>query len=388
MKVAMIDAGSFSLPYDHALCEALTARGVDVLFARAQYTPGPWDQPNYRTWTQFHRRSQTEQARRYPKRVRQLLKGLEHFGDLGRLVKVLRNERPDAIHFQWLPLPVLDLRALRQLESVAPLVLTLHDTTLFHGAASSVFQGLGLQRAIQKFDRIVVHTEFSRSRAIRTGLARPEQLVVIPHGPFSFYRTIGSPPRVTDDKLTILFFGSIKPYKGLDLLIEALAHLPDGIRDRARLVVAGEPSVNMEPMRQSARALGVEGMIEWKLGFIPEVGVAPLFENAAVVALPYREIDQSGVLLTAAAFARTVVATRVGGVPEMLGDGGERGLLADSVTPQSIGAALTRALSDGPLRERLGGALQRWCDEHHSWQSAAQLSEKTYLDARRTTRWA
>lgn len=380
----MIDAGSFTPPYDHALCEALTARGVDVLLARAPYTAGPWDQPTYRTWNEFHRRSQSPAARRFPKRSRQLLKAAEHFGDLNRLVSRLQEDQPSVIHFQWLPLPMLDLMALHRLQSIAPLVLTLHDTTLFHGAPSSVFQGLGLQRAIRKFDRIIVHTEFSRQRAERTGLARPEQLVVIPHGPFSFYKALGSAIKPDADRLTILFFGSIKPYKGLDLLIEALSYLPPSIRQRTRLLIAGEPSISMEPLRQAAARFGVEGMIDWRLGFIPENAVGPLFEAASVVALPYREIDQSGVLLTAAAFAKTVVATRVGGVPEMLGSSGERGVLADSVTPRAIGAALTKALEDERLRHDLGEALRSWCDMHHSWQSAAQLTEATYSDLQRT----
>lgn len=379
LRVAVVDAGSFTLPYDHSLCEALADRGLDVLLARSRFAAGPWDQASYRTWCEFFKYSNRWQVPSWLRGAQRVLKAAEHGAGMRRFVAAMADARPDVIHFQWLPLPLLDALSIGPLQRIAPLVLTLHDTTLFHGAPSSALQGLGLRRAVARFDRLVVHTDFSRQRAERTGLAQADRLALVPHGPLSYYRSRSAGATRDDGVLRILFFGSIKPYKGLDLLIEALAHLPVALRGRVRLVVAGQASMDLEPLHRLAASLGVAGLIDWRIEYIQEEDVAALFESASVVALTYREIDQSGVLLTAAAFGKAVVATRVGGIPEMLGDG-ERGLIADSSEPQSIALALARVLEDPTLRLSLGDALRRWCELHHSWPAAAAATESVYRE--------
>jgi glycosyltransferase involved in cell wall biosynthesis len=309
--------------------------------------------------------------------MRRPLKGLAHALAMRRFVHAVATTPPDVIHFQWLPLPLVDGLALKALRRIAPLVFTLHDTTLFHGAPSSRLQGLGFRRAIARFDRVIVHTRYSRARAEQDGLVAPERLEIVPHGPFGYYRTLQGGVTRDDGAWRILFFGSIKPYKGLDLLIEALALLPLAVRERTRLVVAGEPGMSLGPLRGLAERRGVAALIEWRTEYIPEGDVAALFEAASVVALPYREIDQSGVLLTAAGFGKAVVSTRVGGIPEILGDG-DRGILVEPGDADGLARALARALTDAELRARIGTALREWCDAHHSWAVAATATEALY----------
>ena len=97
------------------------------------------------------------------------------------------------------------------------------------------------------------------------------------------------------------------------MLVRALPEMPE-----ARLVVAGDPLDPVEPARALAADLGVADRIEWHLRFIPDDEVVTLMESAAVVVLPYRQHDSSGVLATAIGYGRPVVVTDVGSLGEIV----------------------------------------------------------------------
>lgn len=130
MRVAMIDPSLFTLPYDRALVDGLTLSGHQVtLFGRR---PGP-DDNSARGVTlvdAFYRFSSGRLITGLPNKLRLGVKGLDHFWSMWRLGRVLRRARPDVIHFQWLPLPLVDRQMLAQLRRIAPLVLTVHDKSL------------------------------------------------------------------------------------------------------------------------------------------------------------------------------------------------------------------------------------------------------------------
>ncbi len=120
----------------------------------------------------------------------------------------------------------------------------------------------------------------------------------------------------------------------------------------ARLVVAGDPLDPVEPVRALASELGVAERIEWRLRFLPDEEVVTLMEDAAVVVLPYRQHDSSGVLATAIGYGRPVVVTDVGSLGEVV-----RGFGAGKVVPPDDEAALAQAcnellLSSRPPRRR------------------------------------
>jgi glycosyltransferase involved in cell wall biosynthesis len=295
-----------------------------------------------------------------------------------RFEAVVASERPDIVHFQWLPLPIVDLPSLRRLHRAVPLVLTLHDTSLYHGSPSSFLQGLGLRRAVRQFDHIVVHTAYSRERLLASGWTTADRVSVIRHGALGFYRdrVRVTAPR-TDGRVMILFFGSLKPYKGLDTLIRAVARLGLEEISRCEVRIAGQAGMDLGSLRALASELGVGPYIEWETGFVSEERVAELFQQADIVALPYREIDQSGVLLTAAAFGKAVVATSIGGIPEVIRDG-ESGLLTPPDDAPALARALRTSIADPGLRLRLGTALRHTAETEHSWAAAASATRSLY----------
>ena len=172
---------------------------------------------------------------------------------------------------------------------------------------------------------------------------------------------------------TLLFFGLIREYKGLDVLVRALADIPG-----ARLVVAGDPVDSVEPARAAARELEVEDRIEWRLGYVPDPEVPGLFEQAAVVVLPYRQLDSSGVLATAIGYGRPVVVTDVGSLGEQV-----RAFGAGRVVPPDDPAALAQACNEllqsaSELERAAAGA--REAAASLTWDASAAAHERLYQE--------
>jgi len=148
--------------------------------------------------------------------------------------------------------------------------------------------------------------------------------------------TLGVP---TDCRVA-LFLGLIRPYKGVDLLLEAIARLPAG--SDWFLVVAGEPWGNLgDPLSQQVRRLGISDRVRLEFGWVPEPEVPRLLAAADLVVLPYRSGSQSAVAPLALGAGVPVLSTAVGGLPEVVRHGVDGWLVA----PGSV-TELTHALEE------------------------------------------
>ncbi len=378
MRVLVVDPSSFTLPYDHCLCQGLTRAGCEVALVCSEFLYGEWkEKGGYQRWEHFYRLTNRLSGGRPGGALRPLVKGLEHAVDTARLVRAAERWQPDVVHYQWLPLPAIDGAALALLGRAYPLVFTLHNTNAFHGTKKGI-QVWGFEGACRRFDHFIAHTEYTRGEAVSRLKLDPATVSVIPMGVFDYYRDRGEPASGADDgQLEVLFFGVLKEYKGLDVLIRAFASLPESVRRRARLRVAGYPAVPVESYRQMAEELGVSESVVWDLRFVPEDEVSAVIGRATVVCLPYKDVDQSAVLLTALAFAKPIVASRIGGFPETIQDG-VHGYLVEPGSVSELAAALARVLSDGPLRQRMSDAVADLVGASLSWDRIGLKTRETY----------
>lgn len=379
MRIAVVDPSSFTMPYDHCLCQSLAAVGCEVLLVGGPYPYA--DRPTdcaYERWDHFYRLTTCIYGTKRRGFGRQLMKGLEHAVEMWTLAPVLRRWQADVVHFQWVPIPLTDRLALRHLRRSFRLVFTVHDTNPYHGTAGRALTK-GYQHVLNEFDYLIAHTQFSRSRLVdKVGVA-PSRIAVIPHGVLNYYSRDDAPTlRPSGDGCCeLLFFGTLKPYKGLDVLIRSLSLLPPRLRCLARLRVASYPATSPEPYVRLAEALGVSESIAWDLRFVPENEVAALFRRASVVVLPYREIDQSGVLMTALAFAKPVILTRVGGFPETIQDG-IHGLLVEPDDPVALATALASVLVDPRRLDAMSDAIVELSGSTLSWDRVACQTAEVY----------
>jgi glycosyltransferase involved in cell wall biosynthesis len=188
---------------------------------------------------------------------------------------------------------------------------------------------------------------------------------VIPLGIYASPALPGDQSAASPSTQTILFFGRITPYKGLDVLLSAF-RLVQAQYPQARLLVAGEG--DLRPYRSRlAELTNVEIDNRW----IPEAQLGDYFSRACVVALPYTSASQSGVLPLAAHFGLPVIATRSGGLPEQVQDG-VGGYLVEPGSVESLRAAIEKLLQDPQRAKAMGVALQRSYQEQHNWQVVAE----------------
>jgi glycosyltransferase involved in cell wall biosynthesis len=345
MRVLLADPPAFTPTYDHELAAALARGGaeVDLVTSRFRFGDVPAadgyarSEPFYPLSSRLFKRSP----------LRLPLKIAEH--PLG--LAALRARRADVLHLQWLAAPELDGRLFRP---HLPSVFTAHDLLPRRTARK---QDLW-RRLLQRFDRVVVHSERGRETLGELGI----EATVIPHPVFP------SDPARRDDGRTVLAFGVIRPYKGLDHAIEAVRLVGD-----ARLLVVGDPLEPIEPYRTAAAGLDVD----WRLGYLAQAEVDRVFGEATIAIFPYRpELDQSGALLRALGAGVPAVAYDVGGVAEPVRRFGA-GRVVPAGDVEALADAVRELLSDSDALEQARAGARRARDEL-TWDASARAHLALY----------
>ncbi|WP_242889324.1 glycosyltransferase family 4 protein [Actinomadura litoris] len=188
-----------------------------------------------------------------------------------------------------------------------------------------------MRRLLRRVDGVLVHSEAQADLA-RGLTGRPVRVAEMPaHLPAS------AKPAPPDGKVRrrLLFFGIVRPYKGLDVLLRALAAGPDGVA----LTVAGEFWGGLEETRALIAELGLTDRVELRPGYVPAADVPGLFAAADALVLPYRTATASQNVWMAHEHGLPVIATDVGGFGEQVRDGEDGVVCAPDDVP-----ALTRAL--------------------------------------------
>jgi glycosyltransferase involved in cell wall biosynthesis len=352
--VDVVDPSAFTPPYDHALCSALARAGAGVRLQTSRFGYGPVPAPaGYERVERFYRRSPGLPG----SRVRFAAKLAQHVPDM--LAYRRAAAAADVVHFQWLTVQPLDVHLLPR---GRPLVLTAHDVLPREPRRGQL---AAQRRLYERVDAVVVHSEHGRARLVDAlGIDR-QRVHVIPHGAFSHLGEVpGARPLPAElaavEKPVVLCFGLLRPYKGIDVLLDAWrAAQPD-----AELWIVGMPRMDIAALQASAPA-----SVRWVPRFVADEEVAAYFRRADLVVLPYREIDQSGVLFTALAFGAPLLLSAVGGFPEIAAEGaaalvapGDSAALADE---------LTRLLADGAARAELAAGARLAAVGRYSWDAIA-----------------
>jgi glycosyltransferase involved in cell wall biosynthesis len=263
------------------------------------------------------------------------------------VIRQLREFGADVIHFQqgsmWFNVSL-------QFERRLPVVLTVHDAEQHIGDKLSrktpyCVWKMGFRRA----DRIITHSEYVKSALTEQLNIPAERVHVVPHVQIgqSGDNSVAFWP---DDGKTVLFFGRIWPYKGLEYLIRAEPWITEKIPD-VRIVIAGTGE-DLAPYRKMMVHPERFTVLDRR---IPEDEASRLFSEASVVVLPYIESSQSGVVPVAYSHGKPVVATTVGGLPEMVIDG-VTGVLIPPRDERRLADAVVTLLSDDGLRRKMGRA--------------------------------
>jgi glycosyltransferase involved in cell wall biosynthesis len=372
MRVAIVDPPAYTPPYDRSLAAALARAGADVELITSHFVHGPVPAPEgYRVTDAFYRRS----AQRVDSRGRQAVKAAEHVSDMLSFRR--SGLRADIAHYQWLTFPALDAHLL---PSTRPRLLTPHGwlrREAWHGGPAR-----GLRRLLDRMDAVVALSEYGAGMLREQGHVERERVHVIPHGAFDHLTRLPNEAPLPEELAAveapvILCFGLIRPYKGVDILIDAFRQI-----EGAELWIVGRPlGMPLGDLRE--RAGGAKGKVRFIDRFVPDAELPAYFRRADLVVLPYRDAEQSGVLFTALAFGKAVVMSDVGGFGEVAATGAGR--LVPPEQPEALAAALEELLENPSDRDRLASAAIAAAAGPYSWDSIAAQTLELYeklLEAR------
>jgi glycosyltransferase involved in cell wall biosynthesis len=352
MRVHVVDPPAYTPPYDHALSAALADAGADVTLVTSEFPYGAVpDGDGYVVDERFYRRA----VGRPGGALRRATRLASHVPDLLAYRRAARAA--DVVHVQWLAIPQLDGRLLPR----RPLVITAHDVLPREPRPGQL---AAQARLYGRADAVVALSEHGRARLTHELAIDPAKVEVIPHG------VLGHLTRVPDPALppgldavegpVALCFGLLRPYKGLDVLVEAWRGI-----EGAELWIVGRPRMDTSALHAAAPA-GVRFVER----FVADSEAAALFRRADLVVLPYREIEGSGVLATALAFGHPLVLTDVGSFPEVAATGAA--VLVPAGDAGALHEALQALVGDTERRARLAAAARAAAEGPYAWRPIAE----------------
>lgn len=362
MRVQLVDPSAFTPPYDHSLAAALArgGAGVELLTSRFLYGPVP-EASGYQVRECFYRRSS---ARGLSAPGRRAFKAAEHLLDMVRLRGLLNA---DVVHYQWLTMPRLDAYLL---PGNRPRVMTAHYVLPPHPSRRQAARARSL---FGQMDAVVAHSEHGARRLRDEAGVDPSRVHVIPHGAFDYLTRLPDEKSLPSelegaDGPVILFFGLLRPYKGLDTLLRAFQEVKG-----AELWIVGNPRMDIEPLRRLA---GAPGRVRFVTRFVDDAEMPAIFRRADVVVLPYRDAEHSGVLYTGLAFGKPLVLSAVGGFPEVATLGAAK--LVPPEDPDALAAALSELVADPDARAELSAAAHAAASGPYSWDAVASQTLALY----------
>lgn len=325
--------------------------------------------------------------------LRRAAKLVEYVLNWAFLLCQFRVHPPDVVHIQWLPLlsrTKLELGLVKLLRRFGiPVVYTVHNYLPHEVTPSS---RRTYRSVYSQVDQLIVHTQSDMDRLeMEFGIGR-HKVNIVPLGPqFAEYAAAAANDDVSDARsawgigeksLVLLMLGVVRPYKGIDEAIRALAQVHD-LEPDCKLIIAGNPldASYAQHLRQLTSELGLDACVHWHLEYVPTSQIGLLHRVADVVLFPYRDISQSAAFMTAAAFGNCTLSTQVGGLAELVQDG-VTGIQIPSADPGDIAVGLRRcfALSDRQRRE-MGSRLRDYVHLNSNWDLIGQKTVQVYQKA-------
>lgn len=309
-----------------------------------------------------------------------------------RLIRYAATSKPKIFHILWnnkfltfdRTLLTLYYRLLGK-----KITLTVHNVN----ASKRDSRDTPLNRATLRFqyrlaDHIFVHSQKMKRELIEEFGAQESRVTVIPFGinnavPNTSLTPEGAKKRleIRSGEKTLLFFGNVAPYKGLEYLVKAFKQL-SSMRDDYRLIIAGRPKgpeKYWETILEEIREDSVSGRIILRAEYIPDKDIEVYFKAADVFVLPYRYIYQSGVLFLGYSFGLPALAANVGSLNDEMIEG-RTGFLFRPEDPEDLARAIERYFESDLYRDvsKRRQEIQDYARQGHDWNIVGQATLVVY----------
>ena len=314
------------------------------------------------------------------------LKSLRYTILLLRAALVLLLNGTRIVHFQCLLDGRAEVRLMHLLRWLRfRIVYTAHDLLPHdeHTAENRAFYG----RVYRIPHSLIVHSENNKREMVELFAVDPDRIAVIPHGCQTvLFEHVAARPTtaraelgIPSDRQVILFFGLIKRYKGLEVLLEAFETIRSRCSKAMLLIagpIAGDPPTRLHYSTLLAKYLP-DDRVRVRSEYVPLNEVSSYFSAADLVVLPYLKASQSGVLLAAYAAGKAVVVTDAGGLGEVVKNGSS-GFVVRPTDAQGLAEASIAVLNDSALRARFGSEARRLAETTFSWETIGRSTADLY----------
>jgi glycosyltransferase involved in cell wall biosynthesis len=297
------------------------------------------------------------------------------------LIRQLRRRRPDVIHAHWL-IPQGLIAVLGKRLWKIPVVISVHGGDVF--ALTHPFIRTLKRCALRRCDAWTSNTRASAGAALQDDEAPPPRIIPMGVDAALFgaksTRNCRTPPQT---EFVLLFVGRLVEKKGCDDLLEAFSLLPGELQTKSSLWIVGS-GADAARLKAQSKSLGIENKVRF-WGQLSNHLLPELYSSADLLVAPSVEAasgdteGQGVVILEAFASGTCVVATRVGGITEVIEDG-VTGLLVDPRNPLKLSVAMEDLLRDPERRRRLAENALRKVREKYDWQKIAAEFHRVYRD--------
>jgi D-inositol-3-phosphate glycosyltransferase len=312
-----------------------------------------------------------------------------------RLVRYAATAKPKIFHILWNSKFQFFDRVVLMLYYKAlgkKIVFTAHNVNAGkRDSNDSLFNRLTLKAQYRLSDHVFVHTERMKRELLQDFGVHGRRISVIPFGINNSVPNTDISAGEAKQKLgiessdkTILFFGAIAPYKGLEHLTEAFLRLATADASY-RLIIAGKPKEGCEryirDIQQSISKSAHGSAIIQKIEYIPDNDTETYFKAADALALPYKHVFQSGVLFLAYNFGLPVIATDVGSISDDIVEG-SNGFLCKPGDVDDLARTIKKYF-DSDLFKTLDKGRQTirdYADERHSWDAVGDKTRNVYAE--------
>lgn len=374
MKVIMVDS-LMGNDYSTCLCEKLHDLGIEVHLIVPENRQFEGDEKfiiNYLSPSKGGEKNR-------------IIKFFEFIKYFVNLYKYIIKNNPTVVHYQFfrrrgsiLFFKLLKLRKIKLIHT-AHNVLPHENKRLDYYLKSVVYKN-------SKF--IIVHSNFIKDKLLKSFPIISQKIKVVPHGNFDIYLA----PKATNStnsrkylglKQTdnvILFFGYIREYKGLDILLKAfeLSALKD---PQLKLVIAGSAQKGLEQIySEKIESSKYKDRIIYHPMFIPKEDVAKYFLASDAVILPYKNIDHSGIIHLAYSFSKPVIATNVGDFCEVI-ENNKSGILLKGDSFEELSEIINIAFKNKKELTKMGKYARQLSNTKYSWDDVAQRTINVYKEA-------
>jgi len=379
----VIDACQFSANYNYCLLDALAKKGEKIVYATTKFAhghiPNPPDVTVFRCFFFLARLAGRATSSGL---VRRFLRAIEYPLDLITLLTYTLIKRIKVVHFIWIVSPWLDYWLIRLLQLAGCRVIYTAHNPFPHEPKAGDFRKYC--RIYQKVDHIIALTHYTRNEITAHCGISTEKISVLPHGDyealFSQYGINNNLAKEIQqkagDRKIIAFLGHIRPYKGLEVFINAFELIKQRMPD-SFFLIAGSVLVGNKKNWEEKLAKSCNSDDLWAdLRFVPVEDIKAYLSVINVLVQPYISASQSGNTVMAYAAGVPVISTNMGGLAEMT-ENGKTGYVIAPSSPEAIADAVSKCF-EGNNYEKISQNASRAAVEPFNWEKIAEQTAAVY----------